>query len=126
MNKPFQKYAGWLILTVLAGCNRNDTEALGRLGQKVLERAKASTARLRHQSNIEFPSLTEPPPRAKVAYRLEWEQTLANSSIEVRLVDNQIELTGRVQNEEQRQRAIQLAESTAGVEKVKDSLRIEP
>ena len=57
-----------------------------------------------------------------MAARLRWDKQLADTAIEVVPAGAGVELRGKVRNLEQRRRAVMLADSTAGVEGVKDSL----
>ncbi|MCI0640556.1 MAG: BON domain-containing protein [Gemmataceae bacterium] len=117
----------WLFisLTLLPGCKRQDTECLSRIGKKIVAQANSATADLRarfadwkgQKTGLEE-SLEE-----RVQKRLRWEKVLADVPIEVVSVGKEIELKGLVQNAEQREKAITLAESTLGVERVIVSLQ---
>jgi osmotically-inducible protein OsmY len=60
----------------------------------------------------------------RVAARLRWEQSLADVKISIRSKDGAIELSGTVPDLDKRRRAIAVAETTAGVNKVVDSLQL--
>ncbi len=59
---------------------------------------------------------------ARVSQRLRWDKSLADSPIQVNVSANVVKLTGNVTDLAQRRRAVELAESTVGVEKVIDAL----
>jgi hypothetical protein len=112
----------WLLPGLLLGCNRQDTEALQRINQKVVIRAEALTGEVKS-----VPSLQWHPPQdvtldARVAARLRWDKQLADVPIEVTAVGNIVEVKGKVRNLEQRRRVVMLVESTTGVEGVRDLL----
>ena len=69
-------------------------------------------------------SLTKAAPDSRVAVRLLWERSLADVEVRVQVVKpGVVRLQGSV-TAEQRRRAIEVAESTQGVEKVLDELEI--
>jgi osmotically-inducible protein OsmY len=59
---------------------------------------------------------------ARVGARLRWDKLLDGVQIQVQARESAIELKGTVTTVDQRRRAVELAESTAGVDKVTDSL----
>ena len=50
---------------------------------------------------------------------------LADTKIEVQVSGAEVELKGTVKNDAQRRRASELTDTTAGVETVRDALRVE-
>jgi osmotically-inducible protein OsmY len=113
----------WLCLALfLTGCNKQDTEALTRISKKVQARTEVVTGNLRSSAATSWHSIGEFGIEVRVAARLRWDKELAGSSIEVLPWSTGVELRGKVLNFEQHRRAVMLAESTAGVEGVKDSL----
>ena len=107
-----------------AGCSRQDTECLGSIGRKVMDRAGAATASCRENIDGLKGSCAADSLQDKVAMRLRWEKVLANTPIEVVVNGNEIELKGTVKTAEQRSRAVELAESTTGVLRVLISLSV--
>ena len=63
--------------------------------------------------------------KAQYEYRLRWDSLLADVRIEVQTTGAEVELKGTVKNEAQRRRAGDIAETTAGVLAVNDSLKVE-
>ncbi len=59
---------------------------------------------------------------ARVSIRLRWDKNLADMPIQVSSKGAVVELKGAVRDLDQRRRAVEIAESTAGVEKVVDAL----
>jgi hypothetical protein len=118
---------GWLLLglsVLAAGCSRQDTERLARVGKRIAGRFEALTADCRaglgsswHGSGAGL--------SGRVAARLRWDRGLAGLSIQVHSTgEAAVELKGTVRDLTQRRRAVELAESTAGVEKVSDQLQV--
>lgn len=121
MRTPF--WYGWMIL-VLVGCNRQDTEALSRIGRKMTVHARSQADDLGAKLDLRFASRKEPTLQEKVQDRLRFENTLTDIAFEVHVHDKEVELKGTVKTDLQRQRAVELAETTAGVDKVTNSLQI--
>jgi osmotically-inducible protein OsmY len=128
MGKRRSSLALLLFLGIAAlegGCSRQDRECLSGIGRKLMERAGSATAGYREKldglksSRSGTDSLQD-----KVNLRLRWEKVLADAAIEVVASGNEIELKGIVKNAEQRARATELAESTAGVDRVLVSLTV--
>jgi hypothetical protein len=111
-----------LALVLFAGCNRQDTEALERINRKVRARAEALTGEVRNSAPPQWPGSADAGLDSRVALRLRWDKQLADTSVQVKANGKVIELTGKVRNLEQRRRVMMLAESTAGVEGVRDLL----
>jgi hypothetical protein len=123
----------WLLLLAglvafAAGCNRQDTECLARIGRKTIGRSAGMTGDFRNCLTSGWQgvcsTLDESSVETRVSARLRWEQSLAESRLEVRLKDGAIELSGTVADLTSRRRAVALAESTAGVSKVVDLLQL--
>jgi hypothetical protein len=118
---------GWLLLgltALAAGCSRQDSERLARVGKRVTARLEALTADcsagVGSTWNGGGPGLS-----GRVAARIHWDKALEDLSIQVCSTEGgTVELKGTVRDLAQRQRAVQLAESTAGVETVTDHLQI--
>jgi hypothetical protein len=125
---------GWhgllAILVILSGCNRQDTDRLARVGRKGLARAETCLGTLAASLPGGWPGRLDGLTDAagldlRVSARLRWEKTLAEAPIEVQAVGAVVELRGKVQDLAQRRRAVEIAETTAGVEKVNDLLETE-
>jgi hypothetical protein len=111
-----------LLLMVLAGCNRQDTEALARISKKLAARSEALTGDLQSSAATSWQGSLELGIAERVTTRLRWDKQLADATFEVAPLGTGVELRGKVRNLEQRRRAVMLAESTSGVDGVKDSL----
>jgi osmotically-inducible protein OsmY len=59
-----------------------------------------------------------------VSARLSWDKSLAGVPVQVRANGGRVELHGTVPDLTQRRRAVELAESTAGVTEVVDALQV--
>jgi len=117
---------GWLLLglaALSAGCSRQDTERLARIGKRLAAHAEALTADchagLGGSWGGEGVGLG-----ARVRARLRWDRALADLPIQVHAAGGTVELKGTVRELAQRRRAVELAESTTGVEKVNDQLQV--
>jgi hypothetical protein len=128
MDKRRSSLALFLLVSLGAlagGCSRQDTECLSSIGRKIGDRASAATASCREKlDGLKNLGAAGTSLQERVTLRLRWEKVLADTSIEVVVTGKDIELKGTVPNAEQRTRAAELAESTAGVERVLVSLTI--
>src|SRR5437868_2731258 len=119
----------WLFalgLSVFAiGCDNQDTDRLARVGRKLDEKfhaliggpqEKLTSGWLAMRSNWDDVTLD-----TRVSVRMRWDKSLAEASIQVSTVsEGVVELKGKVASLQQRRRAIEIAQSTAGVNEVKD------
>lgn len=113
----------WLLafglLSSVTACNRHDAEALSRIGRKVAAHAKSSAGEVGGKVDLRFMgSLREPTLQEKIQDRLRFENTLTDVTFEINVKEKEVELKGTVKTATQRQRAIELAETVAGVERV--------
>lgn len=115
-----------LLLLLGAGCNRQDVDGLGRIGRRVLERSQAAVSPLRDRFDQTLKGIGTLGLRQRVLHRLHWDKSLVDAGIDVAVSENEVELKGTLKLDEQRRRAIELAETTVGVERVTDQLIVEP
>ena len=113
-----------LLLVLLAGCNRQDTEALTRIAKKVQVRAEAVTGDVKNSAANSWQGVGEFGIEGRVAARLRWDRSLADAKIEVSANGAIVELKGSVRDAAQKRRALDLAESTEGVDRVSDNLEL--
>jgi osmotically-inducible protein OsmY len=106
------------------GCNRHDAEALARIGKKIGASAKANAGDVGAKIDLSWAGKREPSLQEKIQDRLRFENTLTEITFEVSVKDKEVELKGTVKNASQRQRAIELAETVAGVERVNDLVTV--
>ena len=118
----------WLVLVVrfAAGCSRQDSDRLARVGRKTVDRAEALIGRL--VGNLTGGSqgphgISDPGLEVRVSGRLRTDKSLADTPIVVEVKGTVVELKGSVRDLAQRRRAVDLAASTVGVEKVNDLLQ---
>jgi hypothetical protein len=123
------RHLGWLLLggAILAvGCKQEDADRLARVGQKVTTKLQTMTLDADNKVLQEWHAVChgwdETTLAGRVAVRLRWDKKLADTPIQVSAKGNEVELKGTLREESQRQRAVELASSTAGVEKVHDAL----
>jgi len=108
-----------------AGCVRQDTEILSKVGRKLAERAQSSTAGLRDKLPFRIATAgAELSLADRVQQRFATDKLLAATTIDVVTRGAEIELKGAVDREEQKRRAVDLAETTQGAEKVVDSVQV--
>ena len=113
---PRAWFAALLLLAV--GCNRQDTDCLSRIGRKLAAHAKAGSGEVGAKIDLSWAGKREPSLQDKIHDRLRFENTLTDVAFEVHVNGKEIDLKGSVKTALQRQRAIELAETVAGVEKV--------
>jgi osmotically-inducible protein OsmY len=115
-------------LTVGAiGCSQEDPDHLARVAKCVAAKGegltgdadKTLTGWQALQTNLDELTLD-----ARVSARLRWDKDLAGAQIQVQAREGAVELKGTVRDLAQRRRAVELAESTVGTEKVVDRLEV--
>src|SRR5262245_49776364 len=121
----------WVLLGLAllgAGCSREDTERLAKVGRRVAASAESLGADCRDALGGRWDGLCAVADHAgveaRVAARLRWDKGLAGSAIKVQASGGTVELKGTVRSLAQRRRAVDLAESTAGAEQVSDDLQV--
>jgi osmotically-inducible protein OsmY len=119
----------WLagLALLAAGCDGQDADRLAKIGRKAVDKlqvqAGADPARAPDSLQSIRGGIGEFALDAKVAARLRWDKPLEGTAIQVAAMGGgTVKLTGTVPNFEARQRAVQLASSTSGVNKVMDEL----
>lgn len=107
------------------GCVKQDTEILSRVGRTLAEKSKTSTTGLRERLPFRITTgMNEPTLTERVQQRLANDKQLAAVKFEIQANGAEVELKGAVEREEQKRRAVDLAETTQGVEKVVDSIQL--
>lgn len=120
----------WAVFAVVLfafGCDTKDADRLAQMGRRGAARLQSMTGDAREKLHNRVQSirssLDESGIEGRVASRLRWDKVLADVHLGVKHHGRgTVELTGIIQNEEQRSRAMGLALSTAGVEKAIDSM----
>jgi len=120
-----------LVLVASAGCNGEDTDRLTRVYHRTSANFEDASAGVRGKlsrgwHSLQGDPLASAPLRDRVAARLRLDRALADAPIEVDADENVITLRGEVAGADNRRRAIELAQSTLGVEKVVDELKAGP
>src|SRR2546430_1045618 len=93
-----------LLVTMSAGCNKHDAEALSRIGKKIGAHAKTGAGDVGAKIDLSWAGKREPSLREKVQDRLRFENTLIDVAFEVNVKDKEVALKGNVKNASQRQR----------------------
>lgn len=111
------------LLLPLTGCQRSDADRLARVGWKVTEKVQALVpARTPFGGAL---GLTKSQILAeRVRDRFTNDRYLAPIALEINADGNAIRLTGKVNDQVLKQRAIEIASSTVGVESVVDELSV--
>jgi hypothetical protein len=119
---------GWLGVALAAvGCGSQDADCLGKLGLRFGDGTRLLVQQCQDRLRQDMPALRmEESVASRVGERLKHDKGLADATIEVRMVDGAIELHGQAHSNEQRRRAIDLAEATVGVEHVRDLIEVRP
>lgn len=121
------RYLVLLVLVAVCGCGRQDVDRLARMGRAAAVKCQAAavTAQKRLPPGLREMRLGAADTlEGRVLTRLRWDRQLQNATIEARAEGGVVELRGRVADQEQRNWAVRLAESTAGVERVTDNLTV--
>ena len=115
-------------IMLACGCENQDTERLGRAARRVASKFDSLTSGADDKLSAGLQAfradLGEMSLDARVSARLRWDKALAGAKIQVEAKNGVVELKGAVGDLEQRRRAVELAESTSGAEKVTDSLQV--
>ena len=121
----------WLLIALLGvgGCAKQDADRLAHIAQKTGQKLDHLTGGMRSKVaggwHAARGSLGEATLDSRVETRLKWDKALANADIQAKTTaPGVVELKGTVADETQRQRAIDLANSTDGVASVTDSLEV--
>ncbi|HMP00963.1 MAG TPA: BON domain-containing protein [Gemmatales bacterium] len=114
--------AGLLLMLagLLAGCEEREIAAMRQVGKRAVEKSDAlAQVAAQRLGGFAQPEEEAPPDLAqRVRWRLQWDQKLAKLEIGIEVTGDEVRLTGVVPEAEQRQRAVELAESTFGVARV--------
>ena len=116
--------AAFLVTT--AGCVKQDTDILARVGRRALDQGRDATTGLRTRLATYLP--TSGPTvggdslEDRVAQRLRCDKALQGVKFDIVANGAEIELKGNPTTDDQKRRAAELAEATVGVEKVTDSM----
>jgi osmotically-inducible protein OsmY len=117
-----------LAALALAGCGSEDTELLAKVARlsasKVDEMTGGAPDKVAASLDTMRASWNEPALDARVSLRLRWERDLQHAAIQVHAKNGIVELRGNVRDMAQRQRAVQVARTTAGVVEVVDGLEV--
>ncbi len=117
----------WVLLLVCCGCGKGDKEKLARVGQVAAARAEGlagKDSKIARRWNALRADLDEMALDARISARLRWDQALKDSQITVSAKGGQVELKGSIKDLNQKQRAVDLARSTTGVENVVDAMTL--
>jgi osmotically-inducible protein OsmY len=115
-----------LLLVLVGGCSQGDAERLSRVARVAGQKIESSTGTSRdrfiagiHTMQNDLDGLNL---ETRVSARLHWDRTLSEAEVEVHAEGSEVKLSGKLRDAEQRRRAVELANSTVGVEKVVDEL----
>ena len=125
------KRVGLLLLAALllapAGCSSDDTARMARVGRLVGQKLSGllSGGQVSRLAGLRALPVAHDLAglEGRVRQRITADKMLAGQTVEVKAAGAQVELTGRVEDLAQRRRAVDLAESTLGVERVIDRLQ---
>lgn len=117
------------MMLMMCGCSQ-DADRLARVFHKASAKFDGVTEGLRDKLHNGWGavrgSASETRLDSRVALRMRWDSDMAGAVVQVRLAGpGVVELTGDVADLTQRRRAVELANTTAGVESVLDRLRVE-
>lgn len=116
------------MLIASSGCSDQDAQCLARVGERMKVKLEVLTAGTQNKLVAGWQAargdLDEMALDARVSARLRWDKSLTNHAIQVRAEGGMVELRGTVTDLQQRQRAVELARTTVGVETVSDELTV--
>lgn len=115
---------GVAMLLATAGCVKQDTEILNRVSRKIADRATTTTADLRERLPFRLTTVAPPSLADRVQQRLASDKLLEGTSLTVVMNGLEVEIKGIAERDDQKKRAVELAESTVGVERVIDSINL--
>jgi osmotically-inducible protein OsmY len=122
---------GLVLGLALASCGcHQDADRLANLFGKISGKFDGLTEGLRDKLHSGWgavrSSVGETGLDSRVSLRLRWDSDMAGADVQVRLAgQGTVELSGIVADLTQRRRAVELANTTVGVESVLDHLRVE-
>lgn len=109
----------------ISGCKKEDPQRLSAVGKKVAEKVNTSIGEARGKGLLKFS--TNETAASRVVLRMRWDSALADTNIEVAGTGGEVEIRGDVPTHIIRQHAIDVAQSTVGVEHVHaDKLFVTP
>jgi osmotically-inducible protein OsmY len=115
--------ARWLLIALLlglAGCSHQDADRLARVTRRAAGKLEGLTDGWQ-SLRVGWEGITLD---SRVSARLRWDKGLAGAHIEARASGTTVELEGTVADANQRGRAVEVAETTLGVEHVTDKLTV--
>ena len=123
------RYTIIMLGLLVAGCSDAEAEKVRRVGEKTYDRAASLVLNTWDELGK---TLLDPAPvtkpefdvASKVRYRLQWDRELDGQDITVAVMEDKLQLTGKVATKEQKDRAGQLAEQTLGVTGVKNEIEV--
>ena len=116
----------FVVVFATAGCGTEDTDRLGKIGRLVAARAESLASGTNGKLSSDWKAACGISAgnelAQRVGARLRWDKDFADTEIEVTADGATVELIGKITSKDQRHHAVDIAQSTAGVEKVVDSL----
>jgi hypothetical protein len=117
-----------MLLLASTGCNAEDAARLGQIGRLIAARAESLSGgpngKLSTGWQVAKSVPDEPSPVERVKARLRWDKALANIPIDVQGDGSTVRLNGKIGDQKLKSLAVELTQSTAGVDKVLDSLQV--
>jgi osmotically-inducible protein OsmY len=105
---------------LLVGCNSQDNERLSRMARAAaakLDTASGDTGLAGLRGNLDDTTLG-----SRVSARLRWDKAMEGAKVEARSHGGEVELKGSVRDVAQRQKAVEIANTTIGTETVVDGM----
>jgi osmotically-inducible protein OsmY len=103
---------------LLAGCDDQETAKISKVGNQALHKAENLATEAGEKLGLPN-SIAQ-----RVQQRLQWDKHLDGAKIAVQGEHGKVILTGSLKTDDQRQRAVGLAEATVGVKEVVDQLTL--
>ncbi len=121
-------FGGLLLVLVMGGCSREDTDRLANIGKITRERTKEKLGEIEDEyfgSKYPITLFSKNNQLAhRVRQRFKSDQLLTDLKVDVFVEEKTVELKGTVPQQAQKVRLLELDKQTRGVEKVKDSIKV--
>ncbi len=132
MRKRTIAWTPFLILaltSLVTGCSSQDSEGFAKVCQKVSERGEDVTGGRNSKLATSWQALRgaagDSALDSRVAVRLQWDKGLTDAEIRVSIASpGVVKLQGKVTNQVQRGRALELAKATQGVTDAVDAMEV--
>ncbi len=123
----WRRFSLGIVLASALGCSQEDADRVGQICQTAadkIETASGASGKVSTGWQALRATMSHTAADGRVVARMLWDQSLCEVEIQVQLVDRgTVRLMGNV-TADQKRRAVEIAQTTQGVEKVVDELTV--